>query len=270
LTGVATITLLDGPMGTELESRLAGRGALPEGQWSAAALDSAADVVGAIHRDYAVAGAKVHTACTFRTTPRASGEHWRARMERAVALAREAAVATKDGPARVAGSIAPLEDCWRPDLAPLDDVARREHREVAAALASLSCDLLLCETFASAREAAIATEAAARTGVPTWTSLTAGYRADLMTPSAMRDAARACIDAGASAILVNCVPAPKTLAYVEAIAGLGVPFGAYANGGDVTDSEYVQYARTWVAAGATLIGGCCYTKPSAIRALADL
>jgi S-methylmethionine-dependent homocysteine/selenocysteine methylase len=258
-------------MGTELEARLAGRTALPEGEWSAAAVDAAPDVVRAIHRDYAAAGAKVHTACTFRTTPRASGETWRARMERAVALAREAAdVASNGARARVAGSIAPLEDCWRPDLVPKDDVARREHREIAAALASLSCDVLLCETFASAREAAIATEAAARTGLPTWTSLTAGYRADLMTPSAMKEAARACIDAGASTILVNCVPAAKTLPYVEAIASLGAPFGAYANGGEITEAEYVQHARTWIATGATIVGGCCYTTPAIIRALSAL
>jgi S-methylmethionine-dependent homocysteine/selenocysteine methylase len=129
----------------------------------------------------------------------------------------------------------------------------------------------LCESFASPREAAIATDAAARTGLTTWTSLTAGYRADLLAPSAMREAARACVDAGAKAVLVNCVPAAKTLAYVDAIADLGVPFGAYANGGAPGESSnYLHHAHTWIAAGATIVGGCCYTNAWLIRALANL
>jgi S-methylmethionine-dependent homocysteine/selenocysteine methylase len=125
VTSVGTITLLDGAMGTELERRGV---ALADdekdasertaGPWSAGALDRAPEVVRAVHMEYAAAGAHVHTACTFRTTPRASNDHWRTRMARAVALAREAAESphssrapsTGRAPARVAGSIAPLED----------------------------------------------------------------------------------------------------------------------------------------------------------------
>ena len=56
------ITLLDGPMGTEL----AARGVMTElPLWSAAAIDAAPEVIAAIHRDYADAGATVHTANTF-------------------------------------------------------------------------------------------------------------------------------------------------------------------------------------------------------------
>src|SRR3712207_7093386 len=37
---------------------------------------------------------------------------------------------------------------------------------------------------------------------------------------------------GAAAVLVNCTPATRTLAYVERLASVGVPVGAYANAGD--------------------------------------
>ena len=263
------ITLLDGPIGTQLQAR----GVAVDGPaWSATALDTAPEVIAALHREYAAAGATVHTAATFRTKRRAVGDRWRELARRAVALARDS---VPDGQ-RVAGSIAPLEDCYRPDLSPADP--RPEHRELARALAEDGVDLVLVETFPHVGEALVAVEEAVATGVETWLALTAGYRADLLTPTEVRAGAEAAIDRGASAVLVNCTPASHTLAYVEALAGLGVPFGAYANAGHTHDGigwtsveggadRYADFAATWIRAGATVIGTCCGTGPAHVAEL---
>ncbi|MCC6553059.1 MAG: homocysteine S-methyltransferase family protein, partial [Polyangiaceae bacterium] len=178
---VRGIVILDGPMGTELAARGV---ATPPPLWSAAALvddgggdhPRGQDVVRAIHRDYARAGARVHTASTFRTRRRQAGARWEELTARAVALAREAA-----GPGDlVAGSLAPIEDCYRPDRSPADP--RPEHREMARALAAAGVDLILCETFPHVGEALVAVEEAVATGVPAWVSLTAGPAADLLSP----------------------------------------------------------------------------------------
>ena len=66
-------TILDGPMGTELGARGV---ATPGPLWSAEGLVHAPGVVAAIHRDYAAAGASVHTANTFRTKRRQAGDGW--------------------------------------------------------------------------------------------------------------------------------------------------------------------------------------------------
>ncbi len=101
-----------------------------------------------------------------------------------------------------------------------------------------------------------------------------------MTPASMGRASRELVRAGASAVLVNCVPAARTLDFVRAIAEAGVPFGAYANAGHADEEigwrtddpdgpqRYAELAATWIDAGATLIGGCCGTGPAHIRALA--
>ena len=179
---------------------------------------------------------------------------------------------------RVAGSLAPLEDCYRPDLSPRD--ARPEHRAMARALAAAGVDVILCETFPHVGEALVAVEEAAATGVPVWASFTAGPDGALLTPSQVKEAARAAADRGAAALLVNCTAASLTLPYVEALAAAaprGVPVGAYANAGgpaewNATDAatvaRYVEAARTWAEAGATLIGSCCGTGPEVIAALA--
>jgi S-methylmethionine-dependent homocysteine/selenocysteine methylase len=101
-----------------------------------------------------------------------------------------------------------------------------------------------------------------------------------MTPDAMEAAARACAGEGAQAVLVNCVPASKTLAYVEHLARVGLPFGAYANAGRAEEGigwsrdapggadAYAALAREWTLVGATIVGGCCGTGPRHIAQLA--
>jgi S-methylmethionine-dependent homocysteine/selenocysteine methylase len=265
------ITLLDGALGTELAARDV---PTPAPAWSAFALEHAPEVVAAIHRDYVQAGATVHTANTFRTKRRQLGGRWEELARRAVDLAR---AAVPEGQ-RVAGSIAPLEDCYRPDLSPANP--RPEHRELARVLAAAGADLLLCETFAHVGEALVAVEEAVATGVETWVSFTAGPDGALLTPAEVEAAARATARCGAAAVLVNCTAATRLLPYVERLAGAGVAFGAYANAGapaerlgwtDAPDIErYAELAATWVRAGATLLGGCCGTGPAHLRALRSL
>ncbi len=268
------IVVLDGPMGTELVRRGV---ELEPVAWSARALDVAPDVVAAIHREYAGAGAIVHTANTFRTKRRNVGRSWEALARRAVRIARESVPPGH----RIAGSIAPLEDCYRPDRSP-GAASRAEHAELASALAHAGVDILLCETFPHPIEARTAVRECVRTGVETWVALTAGPDGSLMTPWAMRDSALECVGEGARVVLVNCTPAAQTLQYVRELAGLGVPFGAYANAGredervgwgaDATEgaAKYALLAASWRAAGAAVIGGCCGTGPAHIALLADL
>lgn len=272
------ITLLDGPLGTELAARGV-ETRLP--LWSAAAIDAAPEVIAAIHRDYAKAGATVHTTNTFRTKRRTVGKDWLRMLRVAVDLTRNSVSPGH----RVAGSISPLEDCYRPDLSPAAD-SRPEHREVSQALAEAGCDLLLCETFPNEIEAIVAIEEAVRTGLESWLALTAGPEANLMTPNQMARVAQRAVEAGAAAVLVNCTPAIETIRFVRALeaAKLGVPIGAYANAGRADDrigwqpideaasrshgaDRYVEHARDWVDAGATIIGGCCGTTPDHIAAL---
>lgn len=270
------LTILDGPMGTELDARGADT-RLP--LWSARPLRDQPELVRAIHRDFARAGATVHTTNTFRTRRRTIGDEWEALARRAVRLAREAVPADH----RVAGSLAPLEDCYRPERSPAR--SHGEHAELAAVLAEEGCDLLLCETFPSPSEALEATRAAVDTGLETWLALTAGPDATLLTPDELARAAVQALERGASAVLVNCVAATRTLPYVEALArevGDAAPFGAYANAGAPDDEvgwaadrtlgaeRYAELAREWVERGATILGTCCGTGPEHVAAIAKL
>jgi S-methylmethionine-dependent homocysteine/selenocysteine methylase len=255
-----TTIILDGPMGSELDARGI---ATPAPGWSAYALEVAPEIVRAVHRDYAAAGATVHRTNTFRTQPRIFGERFRDLVKVAVRIAREECT-------RVAGSMAPICDCYRPDLSPPAEVARPQHRALAEALRDEGVDLIVCETFPHGGEAVVAVEEAVRTGLPTWVALTAGPDASLMTPEAMERAARDCIAAGATYALVCCTGASHTGAYVDRLARIGTHTGAYANAYGCDAARYVELASRWRSAGATVIGACCGAGPAHIAALSAL
>lgn len=262
--------ILDGPMGTELLRRGC---ELPEGPWSALSNERSPDQVRAVHADYAAAGADIHTANTFRTQPRVLGESWQSALDCAVKLGREAL----GGEAVLAGSMAPLEDCYRPDLSPMD--SRGEHRLIAHALKESGVDLLLCETFPHVGEALVAVEEALSTGLETWVAFTGGPDGTLLSPAQVGEAGGAAAELGVEAVLVNCVAYPLVLPYVESLRGLPIRIGAYANAGRFSELEgggtgtdeaverYVRHAEQWVEAGASIVGSCCGTGVEHVAAL---
>ena len=271
--------LLDAALGTEL----ARRGA-PSGPplWSARAVLGAPELVLAVHRENVAAGADVLTGCTFRTQPRLLGGAAVVATRRAVDLAREAA-AERPG-VLVAGSVAPVEDCWRPDLVPDDADLDRLHALHAEALAAAGVDLLLLETFGTAREWLAAARAAAATGLPVVASATTLPGGALLSGEALADGARALLDLPVPpvALGVNCVPARRlgeSLALLAAAAP-GVPLAAWGNAGlpvdeaaglfsePIAPAEYAEAAEAWAAAGARLVGGCCGTGAGHVAALA--
>ncbi len=282
--------LLDGATGTELTRRGVDTG-LP--MWSAKVLLSAPDTLAAIHRDYVEAGAEIITANTFRTHRRSlaadgHGDKAATLTAQAVQLAREATVATPAGGARsvyVAGSIAPLEDCYSPHLVPETEALAAEHGEMAALLADAGADLLLVETMNTIREATAAAQAAVATGLPVLVGVVCGRDGKLLSAESVADAAGKLGCLGIDGLLINCSPTPDLdAALAELAAATDLPIGAYGNVGYADDTEgwvntdsvdpyaYARYADKWLDLGARVIGSCCGTGPAhtvALRARID-
>jgi homocysteine S-methyltransferase len=281
--------LLDGATGTELNRRGVNTD-LP--LWSARALLEAPDVVRQIHADYVRAGAELITANTFRTHRRSLARAGRGDLaltltRRAVDLAREAARAAEGGQAcLVAGSLAPLEDCYSPELVPPQAECEREHAEMARHLALAGVDVILVETMNTIREAQAAARAGRAAGLPVLASVVCRSDGRLFSGERVADAVRALAPLGVAGLLVNCTPSAtihQPFAELRAaVTAQPVPVpltGLYANIGhtnditgwtnteDVTPLEYARLASGWLAQGANLVGGCCGTAPSHIAAL---
>ena len=281
------ITLLDGGMGQELVHR---SGDKPTPLWATRVMIDHPGMVAAIHRDYFEAGATVATTNTYAIhRDRLIGTGLIDRFDGLIATALdEAHRATGGRPgARIAGSIGPLGASYRADVAP--------PREEAVALFSESvrliaprADLILFETIASVDQAEAALTAGRTQAKPVWLAVTV----DDEDGSRLRsgEPLPALAHLTPDAWLANCSAPEAMTAALDSLAALGKPFGAYSNGfreitkaflgakptvdalsarEDMTPERYADFAMTWVAHGATIVGGCCETGPAHIRAIAD-
>jgi len=279
--------------------------------WSARAVLEAGEEVLALHREYCAAGADVLTANTFRTQRRSldrAGDPSLAERDReitglAIGIARRAAKeAEADVEAKaesqaeerrvwVAGSAAPLEDCYRPDLVPDDETLAREHARHAENLAAGGCDLILIETMNTLREAEASARAARESGLPCWLSFICGEDARLLSGEPLASALDRCLRHEPRVVLVNCILPALVTPCLEVLGASGLPFGAYPNlystvaqqasatpavAGPTpathdrpSPEEFAEMADAWRRGGARVLGGCCGSTPADVRALAD-
>ncbi|MFN3953742.1 MAG: homocysteine S-methyltransferase family protein [Pararhodobacter sp.] len=289
---MSTITLLDGGMGQELVRR---SGDSPTPLWATRVMIDHPGMVQAIHADYFAAGASLATANTYAIhhdrLEKFGLDHRFADLH-AAALAEAHAARKAHGRGMIAGSLGPLVASYRPELMPAHDTAAARYAEVAEILAP-QCDLLLGETVASVAHARAlirgALPVAERAGIPLWLSLTVDDQDGTRLRSGEPIAALKGHLGGVAALLANC-SAPEAMDQaMPHLAAHGLPFGAYANGfqqitadflkdnatvdalsarAELTPQRYADFALGWLAAGATIVGGCCETGPAHIHELA--
>ncbi len=270
--------LLDGATGTELHRRGVD---LNHPSWTARIIRDDPRILQDIHRDYAVAGADIITANTFRTharnlAPLGLSNQAREMTCLAVEIARQATRGMDH--VLVAGSVAPLEDCYSPQLTPNTDQLANEHGTMAENLHAAGVDLILIETQVTIREAITASRAARATGLPFLVSFVCDRHGNVLSGESLAAAFEALAPWQPAGFLVNCLPVEEVLPALEPIRSLStsIPRGAYANTGrlmpdgswELTSGKlpavYAGYAKCWMESGLKIIGGCCGTTPEHI------
>ncbi|ONI76332.1 homocysteine methyltransferase [Actinosynnema sp. ALI-1.44] len=282
---------LDGGLATELQR--AGV-TLREPWWTTGVLRVETDRrrLSDIHQRYLAAGAQVITANTFRTNLRTlrqtdldpAGQAWMVHAAIGVAMAARNLAGT--GRTRIVASVAPVEDCYRPDLVPSDEELRAEHAWLATELSRSGVQHVLIETMNTTREALIALEEAQKTGMRAWVSFVCDDEFSLLSGESLAAAATAVERAGADAVLVNCAPLAQTEGSIRVLRdAVSLPVGAYPNLEDRSGSPrwqhvervfpvaveppaFAETAHRWhTELGARIIGGCCGSTPDHIAAL---
>jgi S-methylmethionine-dependent homocysteine/selenocysteine methylase len=280
------VTILDGGMSREL-MRLGAPFRQPE--WSALALIESPDHVRRAHAEFARAGAMVLTTNAYAVVPFHLGdERFGSDGRRLAALAGELCrgVADEFG-VRAAGCLPPPLGSYRPE-AFQPDAARRILTVLVEAQAPY-VDVWLAETMSSLAEAEMAASAVALSGssAPVWISFTVddhdGSR--LRSGESVADAVRSAEFAGAAAVLFNCSRAEAMGDAVRVATATGsLPVGVYPNlfdeisdadaneivhevRHDASEDAFMRWADEWLAAGATIVGGCCGTTARHIAAL---
>jgi S-methylmethionine-dependent homocysteine/selenocysteine methylase len=283
------ITLLDGAMGTELKARGAAVPDYRNSIWSAMALIRAPELVHQIHCDYIRAGADVIIANNYAVVPRLlARESMAHRLDEltrtACRLAQQARDACDRPDVRVAGSLPPLDTTYRADCVGTESQLYDTYLRIARILAD-EVDLAIAETFTTVREAVAAARAAEQVGLPLWVSWNLRLDAPVLRGGETLAAAAAAVaELPVEGLMVNCVPTGLVRPAIEQLrAATDRPLGAYGNScksapsqddldacrvGRMSPDDYAAASESWVAAGATFIGGCCDTNPAYIAALA--
>ncbi|MGQ0610040.1 MAG: homocysteine S-methyltransferase family protein [Paracoccaceae bacterium] len=287
---MAMITLLDGGMGQELVAR---SGDVPTPLWATRVMIDHPGMVRDIHADYFAAGASLATTNTYaihhdRLERFDMDGMFHALHLRALAEAHEARGA--HGRGMIAGSMGPLVASYRPEVTQAVAVAAPKYAEIAAILGP-HVDVILCETMASVEMCEGALEGARAAGKPVWLSVSVDDRDGrrLRSGEPIADLARLVQTYRPAAVLANCSVPEAMGDALDGLGRLGLPFGAYANGfthisgnflkdaptvkelthrHDLTPEKYADFALSWVAMGATIVGGCCEVGPAHIRHLA--
>jgi len=277
--------MLDGAMGTELQRRGVDTG-LP--LWSATALIQNPQEVKQIHADYIAAGANIITTNTFRTNVRVFAkanliDRSRELSLKACELAHQARTESKKEDVAIAGCVAPLEDCYCPNLVPTDEELSIEHSKLIKYLHEGGVDFIFAETMNCIREADAVLAAAASIGLSVAISFVCDAKGLLLSGETIRSAVQAVEKYSPLFIATNCSKLDTIDTSLSALlSSASVPVGIYANGdGEPDDAEgwkftgnvgiknYLRSAQRWRERGAKLIGGCCGTTPDYIRAISE-
>jgi S-methylmethionine-dependent homocysteine/selenocysteine methylase len=268
--------------------------------WSALALVEDPEAVIDIHVDYIEAGADVLTINNYSVTPPILARDGMGdRVEELTGLAVDLAERACDRAGRrprIAGSFPPLETSYRSDLVRGREEVLDSYGRIGSVLGK-RVELILCETLANSHEAAWACEAATETGLDYWMSWTLqGTRLNTLPSGENLDEAFAALgDLEPSAHMVNCCGANFVTAALPHLRRLtDGPIGGYANAESVTPDNggagvdvdadaaqrqaatylnpeaYALEVRKWMDAGASIVGGCCGTRPKHILRLREM
>lgn len=290
--------VIDGGLATQLEA--AGHD-LSDRLWSARLLADEPDSILGAHLAYFRAGARIAITSSYQATFEGFGargighDQAAALLRRSVELAGEARaryraeVAPADpGPLLVAASVGPygafLADGseYRGRYGLSRAALREFHRDRLRVLWDAGPDLIACETIPDRAEVEALADLVEEAGAVGWLSVSCADAGHLRDGTPV-DVAAAIAEAtpGFVAVGVNCTAPEHVAGLVARIRAVtGKPIVAYPNSGEGWDASArrwlpasgpdvdVATARTWVAAGARIIGGCCRVGPDRIADLA--
>lgn len=270
------VVILDGAMGTVLQSRGLPPGGVPE------LLNlERPELLLEVYRDYIAAGSDVIYANTFGANALKLGRTGKSVEEivhAAVTLAKEAAAGTD---VLVALDIGPLGELLEPLGTLRFERACELFRDVARCGAAAGADLAVIETMSDLYEAKAALLAVKEnTDLPAFVTMSFEETGRTFTGCTVASMARTLTALGADAVGLNCSLGPDKLAPLlrEVCENTHLPVIAKPNAGlpDPVDGHYDMDAATFAdilaplaETGVSVFGGCCGTSPDYVRALAE-
>ena len=273
--------ILDGAMGTTLISRGI---KTPLPLWSAIANHENFDDVVSVHEEYIKNGSDVITTNTFRTTQRTykkagfNTSEAKIKSKQSLELAVEAAnIAKKEKGILIAGSIAPLEDCYEPGAFPGVNIAEYEYGHLIDIFNDQIVDILLFETMGNFKEINTLLRLNISSSKKTWLSIVLKNENQLLDGTDIIKIIELAYKYSVDTLLVNCTTINTTLRAIPIIKNYWKgKWGIYPNLGKsmptktgyinakINDIDISMQLLLAVKEGSSVIGACCGSSPDTI------
>ena len=279
--------IMDGAMGTELMRRGI---ELPLPLWSSMSNIDQFDQVMNIHKDYIDAGSDILTTNTFRTTPRTfikagySQNESEIISERCCNMAIEAAKhAVKKENTLIAGSVAPLEDCYEPLHFPGKEIAKKEFQLIIDRIIRKGVDILLFETMGNYEEIESVLQVSNHVDIQRWLSIVLKNKNSILDGTELKKVVELANKNKIDMVLINCTPVNIILEALDIFLGYRKgKWGVYPNAGEnmptkdgefvskLDDESFCKAIQDYITLGASVVGSCCGSTPNTVRKISNM
>ena len=287
--------ILDGAIGAELEKKGA---KMHKDLWCGTCSVESPDLVKKVHEEYILAGADVITTNTYATTPIAMKQYGFDNQvnefnKKSVQLAKEA-VNNSNKDIAVAGSVSTFGSLYKYGL----EAMKPGFKEQLNILSNEGVDLIILEAMSSQADIVeTIVECSSQTKLPVWLSISCviddntnkvmlGFSDTFDTDTNVYEDFETSMDnfskihQGPILIAHSDIEVTGQAIKIAKKKFNGV-LGAYPNRGhyekphwkfvdNITPSEYLEKARSWVDDGAQIVGGCCGVGVEEIKAISVL
>ena len=287
--------ILDGAIGAELEKKGA---KMHKDLWCGTCSVESPDLVKKVHEEYILAGADIITTNTYATTPIAMKQYGfddqiNEFNKKSVQIAKEAVKNTNKDVA-IAGSVSTFGSLYKYGL----EAMKPGFKEQLNILSNEGVDLIILEAMSSQADIVeTIVECSSQTKLPVWLSISCviddntnkvmlGFSDTFDTDTNVYEDFETSIDnfskihQGPILIAHSDIEVTGQAIKIAKKKFNGV-LGAYPNRGhyekphwkfvdNITPSEYLEKARSWVENGAQIVGGCCGVGVEEIKAISVL
>jgi len=295
------IRILDGGMGQQLLAKgLKSKGSL----WSATALidNKYHQLVVDAHLNFIESGADVIVTNNFsarrvRMTQNKVEEHFNYANKKAAELAEKAKKISKRN-VLIAGSLPGQNDTYMADMRDKDVIEKNFYDQ--AKLIKPFIDFFYLDVLSSSKELKIALNVTEKLNLPVLVGLHIKKNGKLPSNESIGEAVRKCKNKNWLGLILACVSPEIIENKIDEIKQLNIPFGFKANlwnteepipvhkfasptdtiganpnetmgtRDNYTDQMFLEFSKKMKGKGATILGGCCETKPSHIKKISIL
>ena len=289
------IIILDGAIGAELEKKGA---KMHKDLWCGTCSVESPDLVKKVHEEYILAGADIITTNTYATTPIAMKQYGfddqiNEFNKKSVQLAKEA-IKNSNKDIAIAGSVSTFGSLYKYGL----EAMKPGFKEQLNILSNEGVDLIILEAMSSQADIVeTIVECSSQTKLPVWLSISCviddntnkvmlGYNDTVDTDTNVYEDFETSMDnfskihQGPILIAHSDIEVTGQAIKIAKKKFNGV-LGAYPNRGhyekphwkfvdNITPSEYLEKAKSWVGNGTQIIGGCCGVGVEEIKAISVL